>query len=208
MSVTCIILVTGWSKLHKRLFHLLFACWDVCALVSHENNLSHLGVTCHQFDIPGGHLRTLHVLCKLPDLACGKLVQVYAAIIYCLGDKLLIFQEELKNVPVKYLGSLRGYLAKATWGLTALNNTSTDLFTFLKLVRRSNLALTLFDCDLQNPSKFSQIVSSISFSLDKLQETYCPCQNHHSKQLPSCIASSQVTSQAHTQGCSHTSSTI
>ena len=35
-----------------------------------------------------------------------------------------------------------------------------------------------------------------------------PCQKHHSKQLPSCIAFSLVTLSAYTQGCSHTSSAI
>ena len=30
LSVTCIILVTGWSRFHKRLLLLVFACWKIC----------------------------------------------------------------------------------------------------------------------------------------------------------------------------------
>ena len=77
-----------------------------------------------------------------------------------------------KNVPVKYLCSLRGYLAKANWVCTDLYYSSTDLLPCQMLVRGSNLALTSLDCDLQNCSYFSQMVPSISFSLDKFQETY------------------------------------
>ena len=95
----------------------MFVWWEVCALVLHKINLNHLGVTCHLLDIPGGCLRTLHLLCKLPDLACRKLVEVYVAIINCLGEKCFIFQEELINVPVKYLGSLKALLRQGKLGL-------------------------------------------------------------------------------------------
>ena len=176
--------------------------------MSYQINLCHLGVTCHLLDMLGSHLRTLHLLCKLPELACGKLVQVYVAIIYCLGDKLFIFQEEPKRSLWSILAVSWGYLAEGTWVWTALYHSSTDLFPCQKPVKRSNLALTSFDCGLQNSSNFSQIVSSISSSLDKLQETYCSMPKHHSRKLPSCIAFFQLTLQAHTQGCSYTSSTI
>ena len=119
LSVICIILVNGWSRFHKRLL-LLFACWEICVLVSHKINLCCLRVTCHLLDMPGGCLWTLHLLCKLPDLVCGKPVQVYVAIIYCLGDKLFIFKEEPKNVPVKHLGSLRGLLSQSNLDLDSI----------------------------------------------------------------------------------------
>ena len=99
LSVTCIILVTGWSRLHKGIPLLVFACWEVCALMFHQIDLSHLGVTCHLLDVPGSCLRTLHLLCKLPDLACGKLVHVFVALINCLGDKLFIFSRKTKRCP-------------------------------------------------------------------------------------------------------------
>ena len=131
--------------------------------------MRHLGVTCHLLDVPGGHLRTLRLLCKLPDLGCGKLVQVYVAVINYLGDKFFIFKEEPKDVPVKDLGCFWGYLAKATWICTALYHSSTDLFPCWKLLSKSNLALTSFNWGLQNSSNLSQMVS-----VDKLQETYWP----------------------------------
>ena len=99
LPVTCIIVVTGWSRLQKELPHLVFACWEVFVLMSHQIDLSQLGVTCHLLDVPGSCLRTLHFLYKFPDLACRKLVQVYVSVINCLGDKLFIFQEKTKRCP-------------------------------------------------------------------------------------------------------------
>ena len=99
LPVACIILVTGWSRLYKGLSLLVLACWEVCMLMSHQIDLSHLGVTSHLLDVPGSCLRTLHLLCKLPDLACRKLVQVYVAVINCLWDKLFIFQGKTKRWP-------------------------------------------------------------------------------------------------------------
>ena len=146
--------MTGWSRLHKRLL-LVFACWEVCALMPHKINLSCLGVTCHLLDMPGGCLRTLYLLCKLADLACGKPSQVYVAVINCLGDKYIIFQEKPKDVPMKYLGCFwGGYLAKPTWVCTALYYSSTDLFPCQKLVKKSNLAITSLDWGLQNSLQF------------------------------------------------------
>ena len=154
LSVTCIILVTGWSRLHKRLL-LVFACCKVCVLVSHKINLCYLGVICYQVDVPGSHLWTLHLLCKLPDLAYWEHVQVYVAIIYCLGDKLFIFQEEPKMSLWSIFAVSGGYLAKATWVWTALYHSTTELFPCQNLVRRSNLALTSFHCGLHNSSNIS-----------------------------------------------------
>ena len=176
--------------------------------MSHKVNLSCLEVTCQLLDMPGSHLWTLHLLCKLPDLACGNLVQVYVAIIYCLEDKLFTFKEELKDVPMRYLGSIWGYLAKATWVWTAWYHSSTDLFPLWKLVRRSNLALTSLDVGLLNSSNFSHIVSSISSSLDKLQETYWSMSKSLPQAIPSCISFFLVAWQAQSQGCSHTSNAI
>ena len=117
LPVSCIILVTGWSRLHKVFSLLVFACWEVCTLMPHQIDVSHLGVTCHLLDVPGSHLCTLHLLCKLPDLACGKLVQVYVAVINCLGDKFLIFQAKPKGVPVKELCCFWGVLSQSNLSL-------------------------------------------------------------------------------------------
>ena len=81
--------------------------------MSRQINLSLLGVTCHLLDVPGGHLRTLHLLFELPDLACGKLFQVYVDVINCLREKLFICQEKAKDVPVKDPGCLWGVLSQS-----------------------------------------------------------------------------------------------
>ena len=115
--VTCIILVTDWSRFHTGFSLLVLACWEVCALMSHQIDLSHLGVTCHLIDVPGSHLITLHLPCKLPDLVCRNLAQVYVAVINCLGDKFLIFQEKPNDVPVKDLGCFWGVLSQSSLGV-------------------------------------------------------------------------------------------
>ena len=65
-----------------------------------------------------------------------------------------------------------GYLARLTCACTALHHSSTLCLPCLKLVRRSKQALTSFDCGLQNSSHFPQIVSKLSSSTDKHQDTY------------------------------------
>ena len=172
LPVTFIILVTGWSKLHKRFSLLVLACWEVCTLMPHQIGLSHLGVTCHLLDVPGRHLWALHFLCKLPDLACRKLVQVCVAVINYLGRWIPPLSRKPEDVPVKDLGCFWGYLAKATSVCTALYHSSTDLFPCQKLVSKSNLSLTSLDWGLQNSSNFSHMVSSVNSPVDKFQETY------------------------------------
>ena len=138
----CNNLATGWSRLHKGFSLLVLAYWEVCTLVPHQIDLNHLGVTCHLLIVPGSCLWTLHLLCKLPDLACRKLVQFYVAVINCLGDQFLIFQEKPKDVPVGDLGCFWGVLSQSNLGLYVLYYSSTDLFPWQKLVSKSNLALT------------------------------------------------------------------
>ena len=48
-------------------------------LMSQQTDLSHLRVTCNLLDVPGSHLCALHLLCKLPDLACRN--EIYINII-------------------------------------------------------------------------------------------------------------------------------
>ena len=65
-----------------------------------------------------------------------------------------------------------GYLARLMCSCTTLYHSSTLLLPCLKLVRRSKWALTSFDCGLQNSSNFPQIVSKLSSSADKHNDTY------------------------------------
>ena len=91
---TCISLVTLWSWLERLLFPLALAWWEVHSLMSYQIDWGHLGVTCNLFDVMCFSLWCLHLLCKLPDFACRKLLQMYTAIIYGFGHTLFIFHKE------------------------------------------------------------------------------------------------------------------
>ena len=65
-----------------------------------------------------------------------------------------------------------GHLARHTWACTALYHSSTNLLLWQKLVSRSNFAHTSFACGLQNSTYLDQIVSRLSTSAFKHQETY------------------------------------
>ena len=72
----------------------------------------------------------------------------------------------------RILAASGGYLARLTCVCTALYHSSTLVLPCLKLVSRSKWVLTSFDCGLQNSSNFPQIVSSLSSSANKHQDTY------------------------------------
>ena len=91
-----------------------------------------------------------------------------------------------------------GYLANATCVYTALYHSSTDFAPCLKLVSKSNLALTSLDWGLQNYSNFPHISSRVSSSLVKFRDTYWSIPNIYSRQAPSCIFFSPQALQAHT----------
>ena len=192
LPVTCIILVTGWSRFHKRLLHLVLACWEVCTLMPHKINLHDMGVTCHLLDMPGSHLWTLHLPCKLPEFACRKLVQVYVVIIVLETNS----------------SSFRKNQKRFLWVWIALYHSSTDFFPCWKLVRRSNLALTSLTETCITLQTSPRLCQALALHWTSSRKQTGRCQNHHSKLLLSCITFFQVTSQAHTQGCSHISNTI
>ena len=72
----------------------------------------------------------------------------------------------------KILAVSGGYLARQTCACTALCPSSTEWLSCLKLVSRSNLALTPFTCGLQKSSYWAHIVSKQRSSAGKHQETY------------------------------------
>ena len=65
-----------------------------------------------------------------------------------------------------------GYLANATCICTALHHSPTHLSPCLRLVSKSNLALTSLDWGLQNSSNFSHITSRTSSLFVKFWDTY------------------------------------
>ena len=66
----------------------------------------------------------------------------------------------------------RGYLAKFTCACMALYHSSTLQFPWQKLVSRSNLAWTSFDCSLQYSLYFPYMISRVSSLEGKFQDTY------------------------------------
>ena len=172
--------------------------------MSHQIDLGCLGVTCNLFNMMCFGLWTLHLLCKLPEFACRKLSWIYTAIIYGFGLKLFILQEEPNISWCKILAVSDGYLAIDIWACTALYHSSTDLFPCLKLVSKTNLALTSFACGLQKSSYLDHIVSKLRSSAGKHQETYWSIQKSHSKLWLYFISLTQVALQVHNQEYSQT----
>ena len=65
-----------------------------------------------------------------------------------------------------------GYLAKFTCACMALYHSSTLQFPYLKLISKSKLAWTSFDCGLQYSSYIPHIVSKVSSLENRFQDTY------------------------------------
>ena len=140
LLLTGMALVTGWSWLES--FSLVFAWWEVCLLVSHQIDLSCFGVTYNLLDVLCNYFWCLHLLCKLPNLACKELVKINTTAIAGFRHKLFIFQEKQKMSQCKMFAVACGYLARHTWACTSLYHSSADLLPWQKLVSRSTL-LTL-----------------------------------------------------------------
>ena len=160
----------------------------------HEINLSHLRVTYNCFDVSRGWLWRLHFLGKWPHLTCRKLLQINIGIIYGFGEKPLILQKKKQNISLcKIFAVSDGYFARDTWAWAALYHSLKDLFPCLKLVSRSNLALTSFVCGLRKSSYLDHITPKLKSSLGKYMTHIDPFQNLHSMLWPSCISLLQVT---------------
>ena len=170
---TWIPLVTLWFRLERLLSLLAPTCQGLFSLMSHQIDLSHLGVTCNFFNMMCCRLWCLQHLCKLPDFACRKLLQICITIIDGLVNKFFIFEKKNQNVSLcKILAIFVGYLARDTCACTVLYYSSTELLSCLKLVSWSHLALTSLACGLQKSSYLAQIVCKLRSSVGKHQETY------------------------------------
>ena len=142
-------------------------------LVSHKVNLSQLGVTCHPLYMPGSCLWMLHLLCKVPDRVCRKLVQVYVAIINCLGDKLFIIWKEPKDVPMKYLGSFWGVLSQSNLGLYCIVPFIDWLVALPEACKKVKPGPYLMRLWLAELFKLLPWYQVLVLHWTKLQETYC-----------------------------------
>ena len=140
LPVTCIILVTGWSRLCKGFPLLVHAYLEVCTLMSHQIDLIHLGgsnATC---------MMCLAVILELSiffgsclTLLAGNLSRSMLLSLIVLETNSSSFKKNQKMFLWRILAVSWGNLAKATWVCTALYHSSTDLFPCQKLVSKSIL---------------------------------------------------------------------
>ena len=111
------IFVLCWLGFGLEVPLLVFAMWQLSALVSHEVNLGSLHLPCNLLDMSCSGLWGLIFLCMLAHLACWKLVQIYTAFINGLGHKIFIMQVKPEDVPMHDFGSLRWIFCQIDLGL-------------------------------------------------------------------------------------------
>ena len=102
-SVICIILVTGWSRLHKRLPLLVFTCWEICVLMSHRLICAAWGslTTCFICLLVAFELSIFLASCL--TLLVGNLSRCMLLSFIVLETNSLSLRKN-QNISVKYLG--------------------------------------------------------------------------------------------------------
>ena len=127
LPVTCVILVTGWSRLNKGLPLLVLAWWEVCALMSHQIDLSHLGslATCLMHLVVAFELSILYTSCLI--LFVGNMSRSILLSLIVLETNSSSLRKNQKMPLWSILAVSWRYLAKVTWVCTALYHSSTDL---------------------------------------------------------------------------------
>ena len=105
-------------------------------------------------------------------LLAGNLFKSMLLSLMVFDTNSLFLRKNQKIYLCKILAVSCQYLAKATCVCTMLYHSFTLLIPHLKLVSKSNLALTSLDWDLQISSNFSHITSWASSSFVKIQDTH------------------------------------
>ena len=121
--------------------------------------------------MPNSRLWRLHLLGKLPHLACWKLLLIYIGIIDGFGNQILFFKKKTENISMQDTCSFWWVLGKKYLSFTVLYHSSTEQFPCLKLVSRSNLTLASLVCGLQESSYLAQITSKLKSSAGKHHNT-------------------------------------
>ena len=163
--------IVTWSGFCMRPFFLIPMLWYL-VLWWHSRLIWVLGVPQILVYVPCSGFWAFIFLGQLVHSACREFVQVYTAITDVLDTKSSSFRKKTKDVTVEYFGCFWGYLAKFTCACMTLYHSSMLQFPCLKLVSKSNLAWTSFDCGLQYSSYFPHIVSRVSSFEDRFQDTY------------------------------------
>ena len=164
-------LLTLWSMLVGMLFPLWLALWEVSSLMPQKIKLSCLRVTGNCFDVSSGWLWRFHYLANCLTLLVGNFSRSILESFMVLETNYSSFRKKSEYISMQDACSFWWDLAREPWAWTALYHSSTDLFPCLKLVSRSNLALTSFVCGLQKSSYLGQITSKLKSSLGKQHDT-------------------------------------
>ena len=139
---------------HRRLIWVTWGSPDtcfICLTVAFE--LSSFLASCH-------------------TLRAGNLSKSMLPSLMVLDMKSSSFKKNQKMSLWSNLAVSRGYLAKFTCTCTALYHSLLLQFPCLKVISKSNLAQTFFDCGLQYSSYFPYMVSKVSSSEDRFHDTY------------------------------------
>ena len=105
-------------------------------------------------------------------LLAGNLSKSMLPSLMVLDTKSSSLRKNQKMSLCSILAVSKGYLAKFTCTCMALYHSSMLQFPWWKLVSRSNLAQTSFDCSLQYSSYFPHMVSRVSSLEGRFQDTY------------------------------------
>ena len=171
----CIILVTRWSGFHLGLFLLVFVCWKICVLVPHQIDLCHLGFTCHLLDVS--------------DTVTFELSIFLASCLILLAGNLprsILLSFMVLDTDSSSLRKNQKYLCEESWLWLSLVDTwseqpgSGQCYTihpptcFLAgSLLEDQIGPTLhLNGACRILQTFLQIVSRVTSSVDRLQETY------------------------------------
>ena len=164
-----IIKIVGFlPKLEDFIFLLGLTGWYLCAVMWQEINLYHLWVPCNyavawELSIIFAHWCTV--------LAGNLLNSTWPSFkVLERNDSSL---RKNQNIYLCRIWAVSwGSLASVTCACTALYHSLTLISPCLKVISKSNLALTSLACGLQNSSNFFHMTSKVKSSLDKFQDMY------------------------------------
>ena len=136
-------------------------------------NLGCLWFTCHLLDVLCCSFWAFHFLGQLSDLACRNFFKSLLLSLMIFDTVSSSLRKKKRNIPLcRILAVSCGYFARLIWACTALYHSSTEQYPCLKVVNRSNFALTSFVCGLENTSNVVQMTSMHKSSRDRHQDTY------------------------------------
>ena len=156
------------------LFLLAFAWWEVCSLMPHKINLCCLGSLTNALMCSAVDFEDSIFLTSCLPLHAGNLTKSMLESLLVLETNSSSFKKNQKIFLYKILAVSGGYLARDSWACTALYHSFSEQLPCLKLVSRSNLALTSLVCGLQKSTNLANMTSKLRSSGCKHHDTSIP----------------------------------